>query len=105
MSVEFTIVEKCTPNLEGAGLVEDSNLVYFLNEKGFLTRQDCEEILNPTSSLKIASMLVKLIRDRVQEEPTSYYTLFQRLKGGGERYQQIVKELEKCHGQLQVKQG
>ena len=105
-SRELTTVSKCSPQLETALARLDRDLVHFLKDKGFITQDVCDDVLDPRSMLSTtqkAHELVTGIRRQVELGPGSYHTLVDRLRAGGALYSGIVKILdEEYHGTSQA---
>lgn len=98
-SIELTIIKKCMTNLEVALLSAhvDRNLVHFLNHEGFLPENIHDELLKPASLLNDAQKageLVKWIKNRVQQDSSSYHVLVAELKKHGKCYHPILELLE-----------
>ena len=103
-SIELNTVKQCTSELEGAGLERDRDLIHFLNREDFMHDREQEDILNPRSLLsedQKAGEIVKWIKHRVQQDPSSYHKLIRQLSACEQRYQPIVKKLEECRKALQ----
>ena len=103
-SIELKIVKQCTSELEGAGLERDRALIHFLNREAFMNDKEHENILDPRSMLREdqkAGEIVKWIKHRVQQDPSSYHKLICQLSACEQRYQPIVKKLEECRKALQ----
>lgn len=71
--------------------------MHFLNMEGFFGDAFTERILNPVTLLTEedkAGELVKMIRLRVSQDPSSFHILLHRLKLSGKLYMPIVQKLE-----------
>lgn len=97
---ELRALEECTPQLETALKRLERGLVHFLNLKEFCDDDVDDKILNPVTLLTEAQRaweLVKWIKHRVKQDPSSYHVLLDRLKQGGNLYQPIVHFPEAEH--------
>ena len=103
-SPELQTVKKCVQQLETAFRGLDRRLVQFLNQNGFITESIQERLLNPVSALteeQKAGELVKWIKNRIEQDCTSFHVLVDRLKQDGKHYQPVVDTLEaeyEAHG-------
>lgn len=78
-SRECRAIKKCASDLEKVLEFRDRSFVYLLHNKGFITQQVCDEVLNPKSQLRSeekAGELVKGIRNAVSTNPGHYYQIF-----------------------------
>ena len=94
--MEFKTVKKCTVALETALKGLDRNMVDFLYQKGFITDDVCDQVLNGVSLLSPADKaheLVKGIKNRVKQDKGRYFVLVGGLTQGGVLYQSIVNIL------------
>jgi hypothetical protein len=94
---ELKTLEKCTPQLETAFKEVERDLVHFLLDECFISSDVHDEVLEPRTLLnksEKAGKLVKSIKNRVKQDPSSYHTLIDELKRRGRRCDPIVKILE-----------
>jgi hypothetical protein len=94
---ELKTLEKCTQELEMAFVEVERDLVHFLLDKCLISSNVHNEVLEPCTFLndsQKAGKLVKSIKNRVKQDPSSYHTLIDELKRRGRRYEPIVKTLE-----------
>jgi hypothetical protein len=93
---ELEVVIKCTSDLESALQQLDKDLVHFMREKGFILDATHDEILKPQTMLtdvQRAGELVKCIRNRVEQDSSSFHTLLCYFKQGGAFYEPVVRKL------------
>lgn len=98
--IELNTLEKCTSQLETALRGLERELVHFLKDECFILEDVRDDVLDARSMLDKADKageLVKWIKNRVKQDPESYYTLVDRLKQGGKLYAPIVRKLEEEH--------
>ena len=99
-------MKECTVALETALKGLDRNMVDFLVQKGFITDDVCDQVLNRVTLLSAADKayeLVKWIKNRVKQDKGSYFVLVGGLTQGGVLYQPIVTTLaEEYQKQLQT---
>jgi hypothetical protein len=72
-------------------------VVHFLNRENFINDGVYNEVLRPVPVWReeqMAGELVRGVRNRVQQDPWSYYTLVNELGRYGNRYQPILNQLE-----------
>ena len=96
-SREYCTVRNCSSELERA-LQEDRDIVYFLNGKGFITDNDCEELLHPKTvltSAQKAGQLVGAIKRRVSLSRQDYHTLVEHFRQNRRMYGNILDILER----------
>lgn len=96
-SPELETLENCTSQLETALKLLDRTLVHLLREKGFITDEVRDEILDSRSMLtktEKAGELVKLMKDKVKIDPSLFIILLQCFKQISVVYDCIVKILE-----------
>jgi septal ring factor EnvC (AmiA/AmiB activator) len=94
---ELKTLEKCTQQLETALKEVERDLVHVLLKECLISSDVHEDVLEPRTSLnnsEKAGELVKSIKNRVKQDPSSYHTLIDELKRRGRRYEPIVKILE-----------
>ena len=94
---------ECTPDLETALSGLERGFIHFLAQKGFITDEVSERVLDPQSMLsgeQRAGLLVTGIKRRVKLDSTSYHTLLEHFKKGGNLYRPIVGILEKAYSRL-----
>ena len=96
---ELETLKKCSDKLAKAlkGLTSNSSFVYFLNNEGFIEDGDVDRILAAVTVLtpeQKAQELVKLIKERVDQEPQDYHKLMAEFKKRGKHCEPIVKILE-----------
>ena len=107
-SAEFRTVKKCAPLLQKALKGLESKVVYFLNEKGFITDDVMSQVLNVKTVLSVTDktlMLVEGIKTRVDLDEDSYHELVHGFSQGGPHYAPIVKKLnEEYQRQTSTKQ-
>ena len=99
-SLELKTLEKCTLQLEKALLGLDRELVHFLKEECFILGNVRDEVLEARSMVpnaQKAGELVKWIKNRVQQDPESYYVLVDRLKKDDKLYKPILNTLDEEH--------
>jgi hypothetical protein len=95
--VEFKTIKFCTTPMEIAFTNLEREVVHFLNRENFINDSVCIKVLDAVSVLgeeDKAWELVKGVRQRVKEDPGSYYTLVNELKRHGRKYQPILSKLE-----------
>ena len=95
-SAEFRTVKKCAPALQKALNGLESKVVYFLNEKGFITDDVSSQVLNVKTVLNVTDktlMLVEGIKSRVSQDKNSYHELVRGFSNGGVLYKPIVEKL------------
>lgn len=103
-SPELATVKKYAPLLEATLKRCDRELVHFLRNKGFLTDDAHDEILNARSILteaQKAGELVKWIENRIKMDPSSFHSLLDHLKQSGPIYQPIVNAFEATSSRAQ----
>ena len=99
-------VEHCTVPLETALSGLERELVHFLYQKSFISDSVRDKVLNPVSVLSEAEKageVVRWIKNRVKQDPRSYWVLVRKLQQGGNKYQPIIRILEATR--WQVSQG
>ena len=94
---EYRTVVSCTKQLETALLGLESATVHFLHQKGFITPEVHDEVLDPrsmwTKHQKVGE-LVTGIRNKVKLSAEGYHTLLRYLGQRGKYYEGIVRILE-----------
>ena len=102
-SAEFMTVEHCTIQLETALSGLDRDLMHFLCQNGFIGDDVRDKVLNPVSvfsEAEKAGEVVRWIKNRIKQDPTSYHVLMGKLQQCGNRYQPIMNRLETTRQQL-----
>ena len=100
-SLEFLTVRACSGALETA-LQGDRELVYHLNNEGFITDEACDSLLDAQSMLTAAQkagQLVSSVRKRIKVCPQDYQELVAYLSRK-ERYGSIVQTLDSEYSTL-----
>jgi hypothetical protein len=95
--IELKTLESCITPVETAFTDLDKDMVHFLNYENFISDSVHDEVLDPQSLLRKeqkAWELVKGVKKRVKEDPTSYYTLVSELKRYDKKYQPLLKRME-----------
>ncbi len=96
-SREYRTVVSCTTQLETALFRSDRAIVHFLHQKGFITQEVHDEVLNPRllNEHQKAGELVTGIRNKVKLSAQDYHTLLNHLHQSGKHYEGIVGILER----------
>ena len=100
-SKEYFTIGKCSRKLEIA-FKSDSDIVQFLHEQGFLTRDNYDKVRSPTSRLSPAEkseILVDAIRDKVELYPRNYHKVVDHLRQN-KRYGDVVEILDQEYHQI-----
>ena len=87
----------CITSMETALRQEDSDIVHFLYQEGFVTQQVHDEVLDPKSMLnrhQKAGILVTAIKNHVELDAEKYHILVNHLRQSGKRHESIVKILD-----------
>ena len=92
-SAELNTIVSCTIELESALRGVDSDLMHFLRDEEFISKEVHDHIVNPGSILDEGEDLVMLIRSRVEQDPMCYHVLVQYFVAHGEPYQAILRTL------------
>lgn len=97
-SPELKAIKKYTPELEIALSGLERDLVHFLAQKGFISDEVSERVLDSRSFAteeEKAGLLVKGIKRRVKLDANSFHTLLNRFRESGNLYRPILTKLEK----------
>ncbi len=96
----------CTKPLETALRALDGDIVHFLYQKGFITQEVHDDVLNPRSMLNAhqkAGELVTGIRNKVELSAQNFHTLVDYLRQRGKQYESLVDTLDREYNrQLQT---
>ena len=96
-SIELKTVKNCIVSLLKALKYPENEMVYFLNNNGFITDEVCTSVLNPYSSLTTANkacQLIEGIKNRIDQDKDSYQVLINEFTRVGIRYDPIVRKLK-----------
>ena len=77
--------------------------MHFLFQNGFISDDVRDKVLNPVSVFSEAEKVgevVRWIKNRIKQDPTSYHVLMEKLQQCGNRYQPIMNTLETTRQQL-----